>query len=318
MNDAIIPKTDNDPLALATPHPLTLHPAAVYLSSLGPGSRRTMRHALDTIARILTNSRCDALSLDWSKLRYQHTAAVRAVLMEKYSPGMANKMLCALRRTLKEAQRLGLMSADEYARTADVSSIRVNKLLMGRALNPSEIAALLDVCTQNSSPGGLRDAALISLLRAGLRRTEVSFLELEDFDPKTDALTVRGGKGNKDRITYLPPGAGEAVRNWLSIRGDAPGPLLYPVDKSGQISPRRISSQGIMFALKKRGQQAGIANFSSHDFRRTFISELLDAGADVITVQRLAGHADPATTSKYDMRGEEAKRNAVAKLPRLS
>ena len=48
--------------------------------------------------------------------------------------------------------------------------------------------------------------------------------------------------------------------------------------------------------------------------RRTFITDLLKTGADVITVSRLAGHADPSTTAKYDMRGEEVKRMAVAKL----
>lgn len=63
-----------------------------------------MREALNAIASLLTNGTCDALTLDWSQLRYQHTAAVRSVLMEKYSPATANKMLCALRRTLKEAR----------------------------------------------------------------------------------------------------------------------------------------------------------------------------------------------------------------------
>ena len=63
-----------------------------------------MRLALNAIASLLTNNSCDALSLDWSKLRYQHTAAIRAVLMEKHSTATANRMLCALRRVLKELE----------------------------------------------------------------------------------------------------------------------------------------------------------------------------------------------------------------------
>ncbi|ARV58386.1 hypothetical protein BZZ01_06805 [Nostocales cyanobacterium HT-58-2] len=58
----------------------------------------------NAIARLLTSDVCNASTLDLSKLRYQHTAPVRFVLMEQYSPAMANKMLCALRRTLDASE----------------------------------------------------------------------------------------------------------------------------------------------------------------------------------------------------------------------
>src|ERR671932_1448101 len=69
-------------LALTVPLPLTRHPAHVYITSLGQGSRQTMRGSLNAIASMLTAGTCDAMTLDWAKLRYQHTAAVRAVLMD--------------------------------------------------------------------------------------------------------------------------------------------------------------------------------------------------------------------------------------------
>jgi site-specific recombinase XerD len=164
-----------------------------------------MGKALNVIARMLTNGQCDALSLDWSKLRYQHTAAIRAVLMEQYAPATANRMLCALRRTLKEARRLRLISADEYDAAVDLKSVRGDSPLRGRVLKQSEIAALLKVCKNEPSPIGARDAALIAILSgSGIRRSEAVALEVADFDPETGVIRVRKGKGRKFRTVYLP------------------------------------------------------------------------------------------------------------------
>lgn len=307
--------TEQSELVLTTPTPLTAHPAAVYLSSLTQGSRRTMGKALNVIARMLTNGQCDALSLDWSKLRYQHTAAIRSVLMEQYAPATANRMLCALRRTLKEARRLRLMTADDYDAAVDLKSVRGDSPLRGRVLKQTEIAALLRVCKNDPSPIGARDAALIAILSgSGIRRSEAVALEVADFDPETGALQVRKGKGRKFRIVYLPDGALAAVKAWLEVRGNSPGVLLNPIRRGGHIEAKSMTDQAVMVILRKRGVQAGVATFSPHDFRRTFISNLLEAGADVLTVSRLAGHSNLATSLKYDLRGENAKRKAVQLL----
>jgi site-specific recombinase XerD len=84
--------------------------------------------------------------------------------------------------------------------------------------------------------------------------------------------------------------------------------------KGGKIEMRSMSDQAVLDIMHERGLEAQVASFSPHDFRRTFISNLLDAGADISTVQKLAGHASPVTTARYDRRGEAAKRKAVSLL----
>jgi integrase/recombinase XerD len=302
-------------LALHTPLPLTLHPAAVYLRGLSAGSRPTMKQSLNAIAHLLTNNQCDAYTLNWAALKYQHTSAIQAAMLEKYAPATAKKMMCALKRVLREARKLGLMEAQDYTTAIDLPSIKDAKKLRGRALSKSEIAALMEGCTNDSTTQGIRDAALIAVLRgAGLRRAEVAKLELRDFNAETSAIDVRGGKGGKDRTVYLPQMAISYLENWLKIRGKKPGALLCPIRKGGEIIRRNMTPQAILLIVQKRAAEAGVESFSPHDFRRTFCSDLLDAGVDIVTVQKLAGHASPVTTAKYDRRGEETKRKAVQKL----
>ncbi len=302
-------------LRLSEPLPLSRHPAAVYLHHLAPGSRPTMRQSLDAIAALLTHGECDALTLDWGQLRYEQTSAVRDVLLERLEPTTVCKMLSALKRVLEEARKLGLMSVHDCADAVELPKIQAHSKLQGRALSREEIRALIEACDRDESILGVRDAALIAILRgAGLRRAEAVKLRLADFDEDTGALEVVRGKGGKYRRVYLPEVAIARVNVWLETRGDEPGALLCPIRRGGHIKYNHMTPQAVLWILQKRSREANLQPFSPHDFRRTFCSDLLDAGVDLVTVQKLAGHSSPTTTAKYDRRGEETKRKAVQVL----
>jgi integrase len=271
-----------------------------------------MSNALDTMAGLLTQNRCDMQSLDWSALRYQHTTALRTLLADLYAPATANKMLAALRGVLQEAWRLGKMTAEEFRRAADLPSVRGSTLPRGRAISRNELSRLFAACAKDRGPAGRRDAAILAVLyNCGLRRSELVGLDVSDYDPAESALTVRSGKGRKARISYTTDASGQAIDDWLGVRGPNPGPLFSPISKSGKVAQRRLSDQAVRKLLLKRAAEAGVSHFSPHDLRRTMIGDLLDAGADISTVQRLAGHANVTTTARYDRRGEAAKRRAA-------
>ena len=315
--------TRSHPLALASPIPLSQHPAAVYLALLRAGSRPTMRQSLDAIASLLTGGECDAMTLDWAQLKYQHTAAIQAALLEQHAPSTARKMMCALRRVLKEALRLDIISDRDYSCAVDLPQIKKNHpKLAGRALDREEIAKLLAACRNDPTVLGARDAALIAILRwAGLRRLEAANLDLEDLsieiDPdgeQTASLEIRSGKGGKNRTVFLSSKAIAYLKRWLDVRGSQPGPLLYPLLKGGRIRKKRMTPPTVLKIVKKRGEQAGLEPFSPHDFRRTFCTHLFENKVDIATIQELAGHSSPVETAKYNRAKDSTKRKAVKTL----
>lgn len=303
------------PLVLAVQPPADQHAAAVYLARLAPGSRRTMRAALDVVAAVLTAGAADAQTLDWSAVRYQHAQAVRSRLAERYKPATVNKALSALRGVLREAWRLGLVTSEDYRRAADLEAVKGESLPPGRALTAGELKSLLAVCSADETAAGPRDAAVIAVMYgAGLRRSEAVALDVSDYDVTTGMMVVRHGKGNRDRMVYATNGAADAMADWLAVRGDDTGPLFLPVNKGGVVGGHRLTGQAVLYILRRRALQGGVTRLTPHDLRRTFISDLLDLGADISTVQRLAGHAQVTTTTRYDRRGEVAKRKAASML----
>lgn len=306
---AISEETATNELELIEPQSTDKNPGYVYLASLGPGSQRVQTLALESLAEILTGSR-DIGRVKWQALRFEHTAALRAILAERYKPATANRMLAALRKTLESAWLLKQMPHEDYAIAAHVEDVVGETLPAGREVSPGERAALKYTCRQDRSPAGARDNAIFALgFCAGLRREEIVKLDVDHYDPQTGRLEVFG-KNSKERTDYLKNGAAQAMRDWLALRGLEPGPLFWPINKSGALRNSRLVNQTIYDLCESRALEAGIAKFSPHDMRRTCAGDMLSAGIDISTVSHLLGHKSPITTARYDRRGEETKERA--------
>jgi integrase len=306
-------------LAHLVPHSFQANrnPARRYLARLSPGSRRTQQVALDRIAAFMTDEGATAMAMPWHLLDERQTDAIRTRLSNYYAPPTTNRMLAALRGVLKEAWRLELMDAETYHRATAIQNVPWSTLPRGRTLDEGEIRALFAVCADDPTPAGVRDAALLTVLYGGgLRRSEVTALEVGDYDIVTGALTIRSTQVSRERVVYARDGAAEALSPWIATRGSEAGLLFVPINKGARIlvQHERMSDQAIYRALVKRGEQAHVTAFSSGDLRRTFITRLLEAGADIATVQRLAGHSSPTTTQRYDRRSQTVQRELARML----
>ena len=192
------------PVPITQKLPADQHPALVYLASVAPGTRASVRSGLQVIAEVMSGGRCDLYTMPWAGMRAQHTLALRAELASRYAHGTANKLLAYVKGVLRAAWQLNLIDTDTYHRARDIRAVRGESLPRGRAVTQGELRALLEACyrawqeDEHHSPLHVRDAALIAVLYgSGLRRAEAAALNVSDYDPRTGSLTDQGRQGQQ-------------------------------------------------------------------------------------------------------------------------
>ncbi len=295
-------------------------PLYQYLISLrSQQSRLTMLAALDRAVRAMGGAYAEQIT--WGNLRHYHVTQIIENLRElNRSPLTINLTLSALQGVARQAFILEQLGDREYLRIKEVKREKSRRKPRGRALPFVELVRLLDSCAEDKNQiVAARDAAMIALFaRAGMRRAEVISVGVDDYDGVSHCLRVRG-KGDSDRyVHFLDGGSRRAILAWLKVRGLVGNKLLCPLDRWGRIMRNRpLSPKGIYEALKSRAKKAGVAHFSPHDLRRTFATELLEGGGDLLAVQHLMGHAHSETTSTYDLRHEGMKREALKLLKKF-
>jgi integrase/recombinase XerC len=203
------------------------------------------------------------------------------------------RKLSTLRSFFRYLSRRGYLDTDP---TSALATPKVRRKLP-EFLELSEVEALLSA-PDTKTVVGLRDQAILELLYStGMRVGELSALNLPDMDRQNALVKVRG-KGKKERILPVGRPAMIALDNYLARRYE----LISRPSQAIFLSQRgnRPDAKSIRRRIEKYARDAGIKkNITPHTLRHTFATHMLNAGADLRSVQELLGHASLSTTQIY-------------------
>ncbi|MGL1903407.1 MAG: tyrosine-type recombinase/integrase [Fibrobacterales bacterium] len=169
-------------------------------------------------------------------------------------------------------------------------------------LNPQEVQEIL------SKIKNTKHHMAISLMYAtGMRVSEVCNLLIKDLDLQIRSIHLKNAKGQKDRIVIIPPSLCSDINSMISER--EPGDHLFTSERGGGLSPRTIAA-----IVKKATSKTSITKtVSPHTFRHSFATHLLEKGVDLRYIQKLMGHSDINTTTRYTKVAQES----LSHLPSL-
>ncbi len=207
---------------------------------------------------------------------YQHHLATVRKLSNSHLNQVVNAVRYYYMNVLGDAKRVTFIERPRQERK------------LPTVLSETEVASLL------RSVDNLKHRCILMLIySAGLRLSELVGLDLTDLITDRHQLLVRGGKGNKDRITLLSPKALETVQTYRTAY--KPVRHLFEGPNGAAYSPRSV--QAIFHRAKER---AGIAKPATvHTLRHSFATHLLEKGTDLRYIQTLLGHSSSKTTEIY-------------------
>lgn len=160
-------------------------------------------------------------------------------------------------------------------------------------LSKEEVRRMIDAATTL-----LHRTLLMILYSTGMRRAEVASLKVSDIDSERMVIHIRQGKGSRDRDVPLSPKLLETLREYW--RWKKPREYLFPGETYRGSKCPHLTSKAVYHAVKGAARRAGIQkNVGPHTLRHSFATHLLEAGADLRTIQLLLGHASLNHTTVY-------------------
>jgi integrase/recombinase XerC len=167
-----------------------------------------------------------------------------------------------------------------------------------QVMSEDAVATLVEAGGDSGTPAALRDRAILEVLySSGLRVSELTGLCWRDLDTEIGMITVRAGKGNKDRVVPIGEPALDALLAWraaMPVAWSAEGPVIT------NLRGRRLTPRSVQKIVAIRLTRAGLATpLTPHGLRHCFATHLLNAGADLRSIQEMLGHSSLATTQRY-------------------
>lgn len=180
---------------------------------------------------------------------------------------------------------------------------------------PKRLPVVLDVVEVSqlleAARPGYQRALLMTAYACGLRISEVLKLQVTDIDSARMVVNVRAGKGAKDRQVPLSARLLRELRSWWCEHRRRP--WLFPGGSARELD-RPMSATGVQRMVQKIVRRAALAKKASmHTLRHSYATHLLEAGVDVVTLQKLLGHNSLSTTARY----LHLSRRHLAQLPDL-
>jgi site-specific recombinase XerD len=160
-------------------------------------------------------------------------------------------------------------------------------------LSHEEVRRLIDAA------GNLSHRAMLMMLYStGMRRSELTRLKVSDIDSQRMVIRIHQGKGRKDRDVPLSPKLLETLREyWRFMK---PQSYLFPGRVNNREKAGHITAKAVYLACRVTARRAGIQKrVGPHTLRHSLATHLLEAGADLHTIQLLLGHADIKHTTVY-------------------
>ena len=219
----------------------------------------------------------------------EHIRQYQALMFRKWklAPNTVSQRLAALRFFYIQVLKQGWSVAETpYPKKV---------LHLPQVLSQQEVARLIE-----SALNPFHRILLMTLYATGGRRAEVAHLTLNDIDSRRMVIHIRGGKGRKDRDVMLSPALLEALRAYWRGLDRKPSHWLFP-GGFRRTFDRPIDTKVLWWACVLAAKRAGLADkhVHPHTLRHCFATHLLEAGADLRTIQMLLGHRDLEETTIY-------------------